>query len=171
VMSDHGEDLLHERINIRGEIENIRAVLGEREKLLAERFRAQETANSLKSEELSRRLEVLNHAHEQAREKERDFIGREAFDTHVQRNQEDHVQAHRELEQTRAQLQEQVVQKAEALQAQVTQKAEALAKSLSDATSISDTRIKALENFQSKLLGIALAAPFVTGLVVYLITR
>jgi hypothetical protein len=48
---DNGDDLLHERINIRGEIENIRAVLGEREKLdderekrLNERFEAQEKA-------------------------------------------------------------------------------------------------------------------------------
>lgn len=34
-----------------------------------------------------------------------------------------------------------------------------------------DARILALEKFQSKLLGLALSAPFVTGIVVYFITR
>jgi len=57
---------------------------------LDERFEAQERANQLKSEELARRLEVLNHAHEQAREKERDFISRETYETFVLRYQDAH---------------------------------------------------------------------------------
>jgi hypothetical protein len=50
-----------------------------------QRFAAVEKAIILAAEEMSRRLDISNHAHEQAREKERDFIGREAFDTFVLR--------------------------------------------------------------------------------------
>ena len=39
----------------------------------------------LSAEEMSRRLDILNHSHEQARERERDFIRREAFETFMQR--------------------------------------------------------------------------------------
>jgi hypothetical protein len=57
---------------------------------LDERFVAQEEAGRLRAEELARRLEVLNHAHEQAREKERDFISRETYETFVLRYQDAH---------------------------------------------------------------------------------
>ena len=40
-----------------------------------QRFAAIEKANVLLASEMARRVEVLNHAHELAREKERDFIG------------------------------------------------------------------------------------------------
>lgn len=154
-MSEQG-DRLEQRINDR---EYFQLFLAERDRRLDERFGAQEQAGKKDYLELQRRLETLNHAHETAREKERDFISREVFDNHVQRNQDDHVQSHRELEQTRDLLSKAVVEKAEAL-----------ALSLSDNTKVSDSRIKTLENFQSKLLGLALAAPFLTGMTVYFIT-
>ena len=53
--------------------------------LQEQRFAAMDKATVLLASEMARRLEVLNHAHEQAREKERDFIGREAFETFSQR--------------------------------------------------------------------------------------
>jgi hypothetical protein len=54
-----------------------------------QRFTSTDKAIVLAASELARRLEVLNHAHELAREKERDFIGREAFDTFVLRVADD----------------------------------------------------------------------------------
>jgi hypothetical protein len=64
---------------------------------LDERFQAQEHANVIKAEELARRLEVLNHAHEQAREKERDFIQRETYETFVVRYQDAHQSLKNEI--------------------------------------------------------------------------
>jgi hypothetical protein len=61
-----------------------------------QRFGAVEKAIILAAEEMSRRLDILNHAHEQAREKERDFIGREAFDTFVLRVADDFTILRRE---------------------------------------------------------------------------
>src|ERR1700732_1170622 len=54
-----------------------------------QRFTSTDKAIVLAASELARRLEVLNHAHELAREKERDFIGREAFETLAQRVSDD----------------------------------------------------------------------------------
>src|ERR1700720_2919839 len=53
------------------------------------RFTAMDKAIVLLANEMARRLEVLNHAHELAREKERDFIRREAFETFMQRTIDD----------------------------------------------------------------------------------
>jgi hypothetical protein len=61
-----------------------------------QRFAAMDKAIVLLASEMARRLEVLNHAHEQAREKERDFISREAFETFVQRVNEDFAMLRRE---------------------------------------------------------------------------
>jgi hypothetical protein len=47
---------------------------------LTERRTADIAALTLQAREYERRLETLNHAHEQAREKERDFLPREAYD-------------------------------------------------------------------------------------------
>src|ERR1700731_1151998 len=54
-----------------------------------QRFAEMDKAIVLLASEMARRLDVLNHAHEQAREKERDFIGREAFETLAQRVADD----------------------------------------------------------------------------------
>jgi hypothetical protein len=50
----------------------------------------------LAAEEISRRLDILNHYHELAREKERSFVGREAFDTFVLRVADDFAMFRRE---------------------------------------------------------------------------
>jgi hypothetical protein len=63
-----------------------------------QRFAAMDKAIVLVAGDMSRRLEVLNHAHEQAREKERDFIGREAFETFVQRVADDFAMLRREAQ-------------------------------------------------------------------------
>ena len=54
-----------------------------------QRFAAVDKAIVLAAEEISRRLDILNHYHELAREKERSFVGREAFDTFVLRVADD----------------------------------------------------------------------------------
>jgi len=48
-----------------------------------QRFAAMDTALELKSEELSRRLDILNHAHEQAREVQSTYVPREVFEAFV----------------------------------------------------------------------------------------
>jgi len=49
-----------------------------------QRFEAMDEALRLKSEELSRRLDILNHAHEQAREVQSTYVPREVFEGFVQ---------------------------------------------------------------------------------------
>ena len=153
-------DLLHERINIRGEIENIRAVLGEREKfdnerdrLYLERFQSQERALQLKAEELSRRLDVLNHAHEQAREKERDFIGREVYEKQV----------------------DQVAADFRTLREEIKNTATGIAESLVQQDARTSERFSKIESFQNKVLGAVAVAtlfvPIATGIVAYALTR
>ena len=153
-------DLLHERINIRGEIENIRAVLGEREKfdnerdrLYLERFQSQEKALQLKAEELSRRLDVLNHAHEQAREKERDFISREVYEKQVERNQDD----------------------MKALSVEIKTAAEPVASALVDQDRRNNERFVKVENFQNKLTGalilVTFLVPTLSAILTYLVTH
>ncbi|MGH6867775.1 MAG: hypothetical protein ACREDA_02650, partial [Methylocella sp.] len=57
--------------------------------LVEQRFTSTDKSICLAAEELARRLEVLNHYHELAREKERTFIGREAFETFRERIADD----------------------------------------------------------------------------------
>src|ERR1700730_9650589 len=54
-----------------------------------ERFAAIDKAIVLAAEEIARRLEVLNHSHEVAREKERTFINRDTFEIFRQRIADD----------------------------------------------------------------------------------
>jgi len=54
-----------------------------------QRFTSMDRAIVLLASEMARRLDVLNHAHELAREKERDFVGREAFESFAQRSVDD----------------------------------------------------------------------------------
>lgn len=61
-----------------------------------QRFDAIDKAIVLAAEETERRLEILNHFHELAREKEQEFIRREAFETFVQRVAEDFASIRRE---------------------------------------------------------------------------
>jgi len=73
---------LDERINDR---EYFQLFLAERDRRADERLAAQEKATVLAMTELQRRLDTLNHAHEQAREKERDFVGRELYEKQAER--------------------------------------------------------------------------------------
>ena len=86
--------MMDDNIDLRDHLLALREADMER---LDERFQAQEHANELKAEELARRLEVLNHAHEQAREKERDFISRETYETFVLRYQDAHQAVKNEI--------------------------------------------------------------------------
>ena len=140
--------------------EHIVALRAEDMRRLDERFAAQERANTLKADELARRLDVLNHAHEQARQKEADFISREVFDNHVERNLNDHTNQRADVSQS-----------AKVLADKVEASAHALALALAEQQKASNDRLSKLEAFQSKLLGLALAAPLLTGLAVYLLTR
>jgi hypothetical protein len=63
-----------------------------------QRFASMDKAIVLLADEMARRLEILNHAHQQAREKERDFIGREAYETFTQRSRDDFAGLRREIQ-------------------------------------------------------------------------
>lgn len=80
------EERLNERINERG---YFHMFMDERDRRLDSRFQAQEKATILAMTELQRRLDTLNHAHEQAREKERDFVSREVYEKQTERDVND----------------------------------------------------------------------------------
>jgi len=61
-------------MNIRGELESIRAVLAEREKLYDERFATQEKALALQAKEYERRLHDLNGEYKRDRERQKDYV-------------------------------------------------------------------------------------------------
>ena len=63
-----------------------------------QRFVATDKAIVLAASELARRLDILNHAHEQAREKERDFIGREAYETFTRHTIDDFAGLRQEMQ-------------------------------------------------------------------------
>lgn len=71
----------HDAVKLR---EFLEQRIGYLEKLIDQNDRAQSKALIIQAGEYQRRLEVLNHAHETAREKERDFLSREVFDGYVQ---------------------------------------------------------------------------------------
>jgi len=118
ILREHKETLEErdERMDERAEALNER---------LDERFARQEEKFAAQLTETQRRLRELNHAHEQAAEKDRSFIGREAHDSFVLRTQDAHESLKAEIGTT-----------AKALEAKVTD----TAKALSDRT---DERISA----------------------------
>jgi hypothetical protein len=125
-----------------------------------QRFCAMDKAILLVAEEMSRRLENLNHAHEQAREKERDFVGREAFETFTQRVAEDFTTLRREG------------QTAGAFR-------EASVKDMNDEVAgqamKNEMRFGKIEGVHARIIGgLALGAvilPLITGMIVYLLTK
>jgi len=146
-------------------------VLEEREKVDAERdlryaqrFRDMLEAGRIQAAELLRRLSELNHAHELAREKERDFIGREAFDTFVQRTSDDFATLRGEITVTK-----------DAVAETKGAAAEALATALSEQNKTNEIRFGKVENVQAKMIGgliiCTFVVPIITGLIVYLLTR
>lgn len=132
--------------------------------LQLERFTERDKALALQLVEFLRRLDALNHAHEQAREKERDFIGREAFDTFVVRTGDDFTTLRAEIRVT-----------SDAVAATKTAAAEALANALSEQNKTNEIRFGKVENVQAKMIGglviCSFLVPAVTGLVVFLLTR
>lgn len=151
--NDHNLNTLDKTISDRGFFERL---LREREKFdaerdrrLDERFKSQQIAADFAAKELARRLDVLNHAHEQAKEKEKFFVNQESYDLGLQRNDDEHKAIRTEI---RASEKSSIVSQTEIQKA-------------------ADLRISRLENFQSKLLGLALAAPIITALIFYLLTN
>jgi len=166
-LSEVGRDI-DGRINDRGFFERI---LSEREKLdaerdrrMEERFRAQEKENRLHLAEMQRRLTDLNHAHEQTRQKERDFVSREAYETFTIRTADDFTTL-------RAEIRAASVASDLALKAA----AEALASTLIEQNRTNETRFGKVENTQAKMIGglilCSLLVPALTGVVVFLLTR
>lgn len=129
-----------------------------------QRFAAVDKAIVLAAEEIARRLEVLNHFHQLAREKERDFIGREAFETFVQRVTDDLAMLRREI-QTAANV---------ATAARETGR-KAVADEITEQNTANERRFGRIEGVHAKIIGgLALGTfilPLITGLVIYVLTK
>ncbi len=129
-----------------------------------QRFAAMDKAIVLLASEMARRLEVLNHAHEQAREKERDFIRREAFDTFVQRVIDDLALLRRETQ-------------ASAVAATAARETarKAAADEITEQNTANERRFGSIEGIHAKIIGgLALGTfilPLITGLVIYVLTK
>lgn len=142
-MSGEYHNLLDERINTRGFFERI---LADRDKLDGERDRRME-------ERFENQEKAVVKAEQRLDETLRGFP-------------EEYARRF-ELEQ----LKENVQEASNLLAQKVIESASVLKESSDKESDRIDGRIKALENFQSKLLGLALAAPFVSALAVYLISQ
>ncbi len=129
-----------------------------------QRFAAIDKAIVLAAEEIARRLEVLNHAHELAREKERDFIRREAFETFVQRVSDDLALLRRETQTSTS---------AATVARETARKA--AADEISEQNTANEKRFGAIEGIHAKIIGgLALGTfilPLITGLVIYVLTK
>jgi hypothetical protein len=129
-----------------------------------QRFAAMDKAIVLVAGDMSRRLEVLNHAHEQAREKERDFIGREAFETFVQRVADDFAMLRREA-QTAANVATAARESAR----------RAATDEITEQNTANERRFGNIEGVHARIIGgLALGTfilPLITGLVIYVLTK
>jgi len=71
-----------DRINLREHLDQIiRIKFKAQEQAVEQRFNAHDKALELAAGELGRRLEILNHAHQQAMEVQRTFVPRELHET------------------------------------------------------------------------------------------
>jgi hypothetical protein len=129
-----------------------------------QRFTGLDKARVLAAEEIARRLEVLNHYHELAREKERSFLGREAFETFVQRVADDIALLRRENQTA-----------AEAATAMRDTALKVIADGITEQNIANEKRFGKMEAVYAKLIGgLALATfilPQITGLVSYVLTK
>jgi len=129
-----------------------------------QRFAAMDKAIVLAAEELARRLEVLNHAHEQAREKERDFIGREAFETFARRVTDDIGLLRRDT---------QIAANIATVAREAARKA--LADETTEQTSLNEKRFGRIEGVHAKIIGgLVLGTfilPLITGLTIFVLTK
>jgi hypothetical protein len=125
-----------------------------------QRFAAVDKAIVLAAEEISRRLDILNHFHELAREKERSFVGREAFDTFVLRVADDFAILRRE---------------SQTAIITTTGVRETAIKILSDGVAAqnteNETRFGRVEAINAKLIGGIALATLITGMLIYLLTK
>jgi hypothetical protein len=132
--------------------------------LLEQRFAALDKATVLAAEEIARRLEVLNHYHELAREKERTFLGREVFEAFAQRVAEDIALLRREGHAA-----------AEAAAAVRETALKVVTDGITELNIANEKRFGKIEAVYAKLIGgLALATfilPLITGLVSYALTR
>jgi hypothetical protein len=129
-----------------------------------QRFVAVDKAIILAAEEIARRLEVLNHYHELAREKERSFIGREAYETFVQRVVDDFALLRREskaVNDAAASVRESAIK--------------VLTDGLAEQNTENERRFGRIEGVHAKIIGgLALGTfilPLITGLVIYVLTK
>ncbi len=129
-----------------------------------QRFASVDKAIVLAYEEMQRRLDILNHSHELAREKERDFINREAFETFTQRVTDDFVLLRRES---------QAANTASTIAREAALKA--LADGIKDQTTKNEIRFGKIEAIYARLVGgLAFGAvilPLITGLLAYLLAK
>jgi hypothetical protein len=129
-----------------------------------QRFAAIDKAIVLAAEEIARRLEVLNHYHEVTREKERSFVGREAFETFTQRVVDDLALLRRDT------------QAAAAATAGVRESAlKAVADEITEQNTANEKRFGKIEAVYAKMIGgLALGTfilPLITGMVIYVLTK
>ena len=129
-----------------------------------QRFTSTDKAIVLAASELARRLDVLNHAHELAREKERDFIGREAFETFAQRVADDLALLRRETQCA-----------ASVATAAREKERKAVADEITEQNTTNEKRFGRIEGIHAKIIGgLALGTfilPLITGLVIYVLTK
>src|SRR5262245_1392003 len=123
-----------------------------------QRFAAMDKAIILAAEEIARRLEVLNHYHELAREKERTFLGREVFEAFAQRVADDFALLRREGQAA-----------AEAATAMRETALKVVTDGITEQNIANEKRFGKIEAVYAKLIGgLALATfilPLITGLV------
>ena len=129
-----------------------------------QRFAAIDKAIVLAAEEVARRLEVLNHYHEIAREKERSFLGREAFEVFAQRVADDLALLRRT---TQAATAAATVVRETALKA--------VADEITEQNTVNEKRFGKVEAVYAKMIGgLALGTfilPLITGMVIYVLTK
>jgi hypothetical protein len=129
-----------------------------------QRFAAVDKAIVLAASEMARRLDVLNHAHELAREKERDFIRREAFETFVQRVGDDLALLRRDTQTS-----------ANSATAAREMARKAAADEITEQNTTNEKRFGRIEGIHAKIVGgLALGTfilPLITGLVIYVLTK
>jgi hypothetical protein len=129
-----------------------------------QRFAAVDKAIVLAAEEIARRLEVLNHYHELTREKERTFVGREAYESFVQRVADDFALLRREGQAA-----------ADAASSVRETAIKAIADDIAEQNTQNEMRFGRIEAVHAKILGgLVLGTfvlPLVTGLVIYVLTK
>jgi hypothetical protein len=129
-----------------------------------ERFAAIDKAMVLAAEEIARRLEVLNHSHEVAREKERTFINRDTFEIFRQRVADDLALVRHDL-QSAATM---------ATAARETAR-RGVADEVTEQNTTNEIRFGKIEGVHAKIVGgLVLGTfilPLITGMVIYILTK